>query len=338
MTIEGVDYSFARPSPQGLYNAGKRFAVRYGGPGSDGKQLTAGELAALRAAGLDVVANAEGSAGGYNDADTGRSWAASAEGAFRGLGMPADRPIYFSADWDASASDMAGIDAALRGSAAVIGAARVGIYGSYDVIEHCRKAGTAAWFWQTYAWSAGRVSSANHLYQYKNGVTVGGGDCDLTRAMVADYGQWGYQEDDMTPAEFNALMHGYATSTQGKADLAVAVGTFDPGTNADGTIKPGGVPNYGGDKATNPTIQPTWAWGRASLNNTMLYDLRDKIDALLVFAKAEAGEVPPTAEAIAATVFEVMAGHTAEDTAAALVAALGADRAAAVGRILSGAA
>lgn len=190
MSIEGVDYSFARPTPSGLAAAGKKFAVRYGGPGSAGKHLTASELKALRAAGLDVVANAEGSAGGYKGDAAGRSWAASAENDFRGLGMGADRPIYFSVDWPADSSDWAAIDAALHGSAAILGANRVGVYGSYDVIAHCVVAGSAKWFWQTYAWSHGRQHPKAHLYQYSNGVTIAGGDCDLTRALTADFGQW----------------------------------------------------------------------------------------------------------------------------------------------------
>ena len=117
MITEGVDYSFARPSPSGLRNAGKKFAVRYGGPGSDSKHLHAAELAALRAVGIDVVANAEGAAGGYIGAAAGKSWAQSAEAHFRALGMPADRPIYFSVDFDAGPAHFPGIDAALRASA-----------------------------------------------------------------------------------------------------------------------------------------------------------------------------------------------------------------------------
>jgi hypothetical protein len=93
-------------------------------------------------------------------------------------------------DWDAGSSDWATIDAALRASAAVLGTDRVGVYGSYDTIAHCAAAGTATWFWQTYAWSGGKLHPKAHLYQYKNGVTVGGGDCDLTRGLTTDFGQW----------------------------------------------------------------------------------------------------------------------------------------------------
>jgi len=193
--IEGVDYAFSRPSAAALVAAGKKFAVRYGGPGSSSKQLDAVELAALRGHGIAVVANAEGAAGGFRGTTAGRSWARQAEDHFGALGMPSDRPIYFSVDWDAGPSDWASIDAAFGGAAGVIGAARVGVYGGFDTIAHCVNAGTARWFWQTYAWSNGKWHPRCHLQQYRNGVTIDGGDCDLDRAMVADYGQWNFKEE-----------------------------------------------------------------------------------------------------------------------------------------------
>lgn len=195
MSVEGVDYADARPSTAGLVRAGKKFVVRYGGPGRTSKQLDATELRSLLAAGLSVVANAEGAANGYRGRAVGRAWAQQAEEHFRALGMPTDRPIYFSVDWQADSGDWADIDAALRGSAEVIGAGRVGVYGGYNTIAHCAAAKTARWLWQTYAWSGGKWHPAAHLQQYRNGVTVAGGDCDLDRAMVADYGQWGQKEE-----------------------------------------------------------------------------------------------------------------------------------------------
>lgn len=192
MAIEGVDYSDARPSPAGLWAAGKRFVVRYGGPGGSSKHLGAGELRGLLAAGLSVVANAEGSSGGLaGGRPAGRAWAASADAAFRALGMPPDRPIYLSVDWDVTSSQWPAVAEALRGAADAIGAARVGVYGGIKAITWAKRDRVAAWFWQTYAWSGGAWLPWTHLQQYRNGVTVAGGDCDLNRAMAADFGQWG---------------------------------------------------------------------------------------------------------------------------------------------------
>lgn len=201
MSIEGVDYAFGpKPSPAALTRAGKVFACRYGGPGSAGKQLTADELADLTAAGIWVVANAEGTAdglkGGY---DVGRAWAQQADAYFRRLGMPPDRPIYLSVDFDAGPVHWPALDAAMNGAASVIGRERVGVYGGYKVIAHyaSMKERLATWYWQTYAWSAGQWHQAAHIQQYRNGVTIDGADCDLNRALVADYGQWTTGDHDM---------------------------------------------------------------------------------------------------------------------------------------------
>lgn len=210
--IEGVDYAWApHPSPAALKAAGKHFAVRYVGPGSDGKHLHADELRALTAAGIVVVANAEQAANSLRGTAAGRAHAVSAVAALRALGAPEDCPIYFSVDWDANARDWSAIDAALRGAASVIGEARVGVYGSYATVAHCHSAGTARWFWQTYAWSGGRTPPAYvHLYQYRNNQKVGGASCDFVRALQPDFGQWGTtdtgDDDTMTKAEFLALL------------------------------------------------------------------------------------------------------------------------------------
>lgn len=209
MTIEGVDYAWDRPSAAGLAAAGKRFAVRYGGPGSVGKQLDAAERDQLLAAGLSIVANAEGTANGLLGGRTaGVAWARSANDHFRQLGMPADRPIYLSVDFDAGQDDWPAIDAALRGAADVLGAARVGVYGGYDTIAHCAAAGTARWLWQTYAWSGGRWHDRAQLRQYRNHVSLAGGTVDLCQAMVDDYGQWGQRReaDNMTQEEIAAAV------------------------------------------------------------------------------------------------------------------------------------
>jgi hypothetical protein len=202
MAIEGVDYAAQRPSVAGLVAAKKKFACRYGGAGSAGKQLDNAEADALRAAGIAIVANVEGAADGMKGGFTvGATWARNADAHFRACGMPPDRPIYLSVDWNAGSADWRVVDDALRGAASVIGAARVGVYGGYDTVAHCAAAGTARWFWQTYAWSSGRWHPRAHIQQYKNGVALAGGDVDLDRGMTADFGQWGAtvgeNEDDM---------------------------------------------------------------------------------------------------------------------------------------------
>lgn len=239
MVIEGVDYSFSPPTAAGLAVAGKHFACRYVGVGSVGKRLSQAEYNRLRAANIDVVANAEGSAGGFKGAAVGRSWAQQANDEAISLGMPANRPIYFSVDWNTTSADWPAIDAALNGAASVIGKDRVGVYGSYATVLHCMTAQTAKWFWQTYAWSAGNIHPAIHLYQYKNGVSLGGGDVDLTRALVADYGQWHYSQG----VEDMALVKPDDNFIQG-AILGYNEGGLPADLPADGNGKPANYLNY----------------------------------------------------------------------------------------------
>lgn len=188
---EGVDYAFHRPSINGLVAIGKHFACRYVGPGSSDKHLTPAEAADLSTHGLSIVANAEGTADGLlAGASAGTSWATSAHRHAVACGMPPDRPIYLSVDFDVTESQWSRIAAALRAAGQVLGPDRVGIYGGYDAIAWAARDKVARWFWQTYAWSQSRWHPLAHIRQYRNGVSLVGGTVDLNTAMVADYGQW----------------------------------------------------------------------------------------------------------------------------------------------------
>jgi len=207
LPIQGVDYAFPpRPNIQQLAAADPpiKFACRYGGPGSIDKQLDPDEARALSAAGVAIVANAEGAAGGLvGGYSTGASWARSAEARFKACGMPPGRPIYLSVDFDVQSNQWAAVASALRGAADVLGGVhRVGIYGGRHAIEWARRDGVAEWFWQTYAWSSGIWVPGNHIEQYHNGVSLAGADVDLDRALTGDFGQWTVNgADDMTPQE-----------------------------------------------------------------------------------------------------------------------------------------
>lgn len=192
--IEGVDYSTARPAAWRLREAGKAFAVRYGGAGSRDKWLTLEEANSLIGAGLAVVANVEGTAtglkGGYG---VGQVWARNAHAHFTSCGMPPGRPIYFSVDWDVQSGEWYQVRDALHGAIDVLGLDRVGIYGGRHAIEWAQRDICARWFWQTYAWSGTPTHwvPGVHIQQYRNGVRVADADCDLDRALTVDYGQWG---------------------------------------------------------------------------------------------------------------------------------------------------
>jgi hypothetical protein len=199
---EGVDYAWARPGGAALQVAGKRFAVRYVPyEGDGGKGLGLAELADLRTARtingikyppLSIALVWEttagralegGWAGGNNDARY-------ALGSIAKFNFGSTIPIYFAVDVDAQSWQQPALDSYLRGAISVLGLARVGVYGSYQVLNRCRANGVARWFWLTYAWSYGQINPFAHLYQYRNTVYIGGQEVDLTRGLQSDYGQW----------------------------------------------------------------------------------------------------------------------------------------------------
>lgn len=104
--------------------------------------------------------------------------------------MPDDRPIYFAADWDASAGQQDEINAYLDGAASVIGRDRVGLYGGYGPVDRAFDAKKITFGWQTYAWSGGRWDARAQLQQYSNDHTINGVGVDYDRAVKSDYGQW----------------------------------------------------------------------------------------------------------------------------------------------------
>jgi hypothetical protein len=233
---EGVDYAWSKPTPAALKAAGKVFACRYLSNPGNGKNLTAGEARSLTAAGVSIVANWEWSAG---DAKLGKAmgaeYARQARTMATACGMPPNRPIFFSVDFDMALTDIPAVRAYFAGIRSVLGAAGAGIYGGYRAVALAVSEGWCDWYWQTYAWSAGRWHSRAHIQQYRNGVTLAGVDLDLDRAMVPDYGQWqiGQVADDMALNE--------------QQDGALSVGWQDAASWLHGydTAPGGGGPHWG---------------------------------------------------------------------------------------------
>jgi len=182
--VEGVDFSWGRPSASALKSAGKSFVVRYVGD-FGGKSTTKDELAKYSKAGLGIVfVYEEDGKELLGGTDAGVRVAKVADASVKALGYPG-AVVYFAVDFAATTAQMDAINAALKGAASVIGRDRVGVYGSYDVVT----AADAKFLWQTYAWSNGKVADGIHLYQWLNGQTIGGAAVDYTRAMQTQFGQ-----------------------------------------------------------------------------------------------------------------------------------------------------
>jgi hypothetical protein len=209
---EGVDYSWNRPNADCLRQSGKRFAVRYVGTPTSGKNLTLTEVSNLQVAGVDLVAVYQTTAGFMADGSSGTvaAWRAILDATRKG--MPSSRPIYFALDTDPArltSSQWRHVEVFCAEAANTLGGRhRVGVYGGFGAIERLvpRFAGLG---WQTYAWSGGRLSSKAALYQYRNGVVMCGGLVDLCRSLVDDFGQWSYLTAQPTEDEedMKAYLH-----------------------------------------------------------------------------------------------------------------------------------
>jgi hypothetical protein len=194
--VNGLDYAGGVPGGAAIAAAGYRFVCRYlssGGLALPGKLLTPAEADDLRANGIDIVSNWETAAeemlGGY---DAGCSAAAAALNQALACGGFEDRPIYFSADFDAAPEQQISINAYLQGAATVLGTGYVGIYGGYWPVSRALDAGVATWAWQTQAWSGGNQDPRINILQHNDVgfVTINGVECDVDESLTADFGQW----------------------------------------------------------------------------------------------------------------------------------------------------
>src|SRR5258708_5240597 len=218
----GLDYSMGMPPISDMKAAGVAFVCRYIGytdPSlSQIKILTQAEAHALNQAGISLVSNWEWYVNRVLEGFGAGQWdAQEAQRRHVACGGPPNRPIYFSADEDYSAAQVADY---FKGVASVIGLSRTGAYGSYRVIAGLFDAGLIAWGWQTYAWSGGQWEPRAHIQQYNNGVIMSGLEVDYDRSMQADYGQWtqggimiptGWHDDGTTLTAPNGIkvVHGF---------------------------------------------------------------------------------------------------------------------------------
>jgi hypothetical protein len=167
------------------------FAARYiNDPG--GKGISSAEAAALEAASITIAPVYETTGtdflGGYS---AGLSAGQAAQGLLHARGAPAGSCCWFAID--TNTSDYGSTNAYLRGAKAGTGSYIAQLYGHYGVVEAAYAAGLGNRHWQTYAWSAGQLSQHAALYQYQNGVMIGGVSMDRDRTVnAAMNGPWAH--------------------------------------------------------------------------------------------------------------------------------------------------
>lgn len=162
-TVSGVDSSSActATSITCLQGESIAFVGRYYSRTThvEGKKLTAAEAGLISAAGIQIVAVYEDgpTSYGYFSASRGTADAQGAMQQAAAVGQPNGSAIYFTVDYDAATSEIAGnITAYFQAVAAAIGGAfKVGVYGSGSVCAAITGAGLAqlAWLAQSTGWS-----------------------------------------------------------------------------------------------------------------------------------------------------------------------------------------
>lgn len=197
--------------------AGYEFAGRYlvppVGP-MKWKALTKDECRAVTGAGLRLLTVWE------TTADRVRGgMAAGAEDGARAVKLaeeydiPDGAAIYFAVDYDARADAFDTVEGYLKGARAQLGGRwRVGVYGSYRVIEEMARREAADCFWQCVAWSGGMKSGRRHVYQAKFGQRAAGVAVDINEcADMKKAGIWSYadkfdeEDEDMDVNRFKEL-------------------------------------------------------------------------------------------------------------------------------------
>jgi len=161
--VTGVDSSSACTSSTVpcLQSEGISFVGRYYSSTTqiEGKKLTPSEAGLLSAAGLQVVAVYEDGPTSYSyfSAERGTADAGGALEQAQAIGQPHGSAIYFTVDYNATASDIAANITAYFAAiaAALSGTYKVGVYGSGAVCAAITEAGLAqlAWLSQSTGWS-----------------------------------------------------------------------------------------------------------------------------------------------------------------------------------------
>lgn len=185
----GIDYAYGTPDLGRLRAEGVTFVCRYLG-GNESKDLTGDEADRLERAGMSIVTVFEGAAqGALRGLTGGFTDSRAAQKQLSHIGAPR-APIYFACDWEVTPDQMSTVRAYFRELVAHLGRDRVGVYGGYPVVHELMSLDNIKYGWQTYAWSDGRWSPHAQLRQHQNDARLAGVECDLDRAVAADFGQW----------------------------------------------------------------------------------------------------------------------------------------------------
>lgn len=176
-----------------LSNKGVTHVGRYLGH-SSWKGITAGEVAIIKGAGIQIVSifeNGSPTNCGYFTEEQGVADADAAYNFAQEIGQPEGTAIYFTVDFDAQVSNLTAIINYFKALKKELTSYKVGVYGNFTVIKNLHGQGVGDYFWQTYAWSNGQTNKFAHIFQYQNDKAFAGLQVDFDNLQQSEVGSWG---------------------------------------------------------------------------------------------------------------------------------------------------
>ena len=232
MRIKGIDCAAPLTAEKAriFKDLGYEFVGRYFCPDTKGnwKRLNKPEAEAISAAGLRLLCvwetTADRAKGGLTAGavDGARAYNQALE-----LAMPTDGIIYFAVDYDAQPAEFDTIAAYLKAASQQVGEYKIGVYGSYKVIEAMyERFGNSIAYWQCVAGSYGKISAHHNVYQSEWNVRIPEADhtVDINTCPDMDAaGLWNYEDDNMTYEKFTEFMKRYEAERAAKPAPAWSV-------------------------------------------------------------------------------------------------------------------
>jgi hypothetical protein len=236
--VTAIDTTVALTAGQlaALRGAGVSAVSRYIAP-QVWKVCTPAEYARYGPAGMQITLNWESGAQDLKTlgAQSTRTAAFEAVRQAKACGYPAGAAIYVSADWNVTAGEWPVVAANLRIIRPIYAAAgyRLGMYAPWDALSWAKRDGLVDFYWQagmSTSWSAGRNANpwpGAHLRQ-RHSTTLAGVACDTSDILIPAFGQAGA-----------APSPGGTMATSDNTNAAIDAWRHGSATGADGvTVEP----------------------------------------------------------------------------------------------------
>jgi LysM repeat protein len=191
--LNGVDCvtEICQTLAEGLKENGIEYVGRY--LGNSWKSIKEKECDALINAGLKIISIWETNPtfAAYFTKNQGSADAKMASAFARSIGQIEGSAIYFAVDFDAQDGDMKGILNYFSGIREELDQIyKAGVYGSYDVLKMLHNNSAADYYWQTGAWSRGKVASFIDILQFNYNQPLLGIQVDYNE-FFNGAGSWG---------------------------------------------------------------------------------------------------------------------------------------------------